>query len=189
MLNCYPLGFYHPSTLVKDAERHGVVRCPIDVTRSRLEMHDRDCGSAACGAPGTQYVAGLREEIALRIESERARRPFDSIADLTARVAPNRRELDALAYAGAFAAFGLARRDGAMAGGGGRARSHEPACRREAARRRGSAGRDGADRRNAGGLRRHRTHHRTSSDGVSARRFERARSAQRRRARARQARG
>ena len=24
MLNCYPLGFYHPSTLVKDAERHGV---------------------------------------------------------------------------------------------------------------------------------------------------------------------
>src|SRR5580704_9290159 len=34
MLNCYPLGFYHPSTLVKDAERHGVVMAPIDVTRS-----------------------------------------------------------------------------------------------------------------------------------------------------------
>src|SRR3984893_6373525 len=34
MLNCYPLGFYHPSTLVKDAARHGVAVLPIDVTRS-----------------------------------------------------------------------------------------------------------------------------------------------------------
>ena len=34
MLNCYPLGFYHPATLVKDAQRHGVVILPIDVTRS-----------------------------------------------------------------------------------------------------------------------------------------------------------
>ena len=34
MLNCYPLGVSHPSTLVKDAERHGVVMAPIDVTRS-----------------------------------------------------------------------------------------------------------------------------------------------------------
>src|SRR5262249_34308997 len=34
MLNCYPLGFYHPSTLVKDAQRHGVVALPVDVTRS-----------------------------------------------------------------------------------------------------------------------------------------------------------
>src|SRR6266851_4080459 len=34
MLNCYPLGFYHPATLVKDAQRHGVAALPIDVTRS-----------------------------------------------------------------------------------------------------------------------------------------------------------
>src|SRR5216684_1147713 len=34
MLNCYPLGFYHPSTLVKDAERHGAIALPVDVTRS-----------------------------------------------------------------------------------------------------------------------------------------------------------
>src|SRR6202043_1364930 len=44
MLNCYPLGFYHPSTLVKDAERHGVVMAPIDVTRSdwRCTLERRD---------------------------------------------------------------------------------------------------------------------------------------------------
>src|SRR6202045_2796655 len=111
MLNCYPLGFYHPSTLVKDAARHGVVVLPIDVTCSSwkctIEIVDRQPAMRM----GLRYVTGLREEVGLRIESERARRQFDSIAGLTARVGPNRREIDALAYAGAFASFGMARRD------------------------------------------------------------------------------
>ena len=111
MLNCYPLGFYHPSTLVKDAARHGVVAMPVDVTRSSWKCTIEIVDRRPAVRMGLRYVTGLREEIALRIESERARRQFDSIADLTARVGPNRREIDALAYAGAFAAFGLARRD------------------------------------------------------------------------------
>ena len=111
MLNCYPLGFYHPSTLVKDATRHGVVALPIDVTRSDWKCTIEIVDGRPATRMGLRYVTGLREEVGLRIESERARRQFDSIADLTARVGPNRRELDALAYAGAFAAFGLARRD------------------------------------------------------------------------------
>jgi error-prone DNA polymerase len=45
MLNCYPLGFYHPATLVKDAARHNVTVLPIDVMRSAwnctLERGDR----------------------------------------------------------------------------------------------------------------------------------------------------
>jgi error-prone DNA polymerase len=120
MLNCYPLGFYHPSTLVKDAERHGVVMAPIDVTRS-----DWRCTLSVPSPPsegegqgegafalrlGLRYVTGLRAETGARIERERAIRPFVSIADFTARAAPNHRELDALAYAGAFAAFGMGRR-------------------------------------------------------------------------------
>ena len=111
MLNCYPLGFYHPSTLVKDAARHGVVALPIDVTRSSWKCTIEIADRRPAIRMGLRYVTGLREEIALRIESERARRQFDSIADLTARVGPNRREIDALAYAGAFAAFGMTRRD------------------------------------------------------------------------------
>jgi error-prone DNA polymerase len=146
MLNCYPLGFYHPSTLVKDAERHGVVMAPIDVTRSdwrcTLERKDLfptlslDKGRGTGASPalatssmpsppsggegpgegafalrlGLKYLTGLRAETGARIERERAVRPFASIADFTARAAPNRRELDALAYAGAFAAFGMHRR-------------------------------------------------------------------------------
>jgi error-prone DNA polymerase len=107
MLNCYPLGFYHPATLVKDAERHQVTIWPIDVARS-----DWRC-TIERGAIrlGLKYVAGLREVTGLRIERERIARPFTSIADFTARVAPNKRELDATAYAGAFAAFGLTRRE------------------------------------------------------------------------------
>jgi error-prone DNA polymerase len=107
MLNCYPLGFYHPATLVKDAERHQVKIQPIDVAQS-----DWRC-TIERGAIrlGLKYVAGLREETGLRAERERIARPFDSIADFTARVAPNKRELDAIAYAGAFAAFGLTRRE------------------------------------------------------------------------------
>ncbi|HVA80816.1 MAG TPA: error-prone DNA polymerase, partial [Candidatus Binataceae bacterium] len=109
MLNCYPLGFYSPATLIKDAQRHAVDVLPLDVTRS-----DWKCileRAPLCVRMGLRYVTGLREETGRRAEGERARRPFESIADFTARVGPNRRELDALAYAGAFAAFGMTRRD------------------------------------------------------------------------------
>jgi error-prone DNA polymerase len=34
LLNNQPMGFYHPSTIVKDAQRHGLKMRPVDVTRS-----------------------------------------------------------------------------------------------------------------------------------------------------------
>jgi error-prone DNA polymerase len=34
LLNNQPMGFYHPATLVKDAQRHGLKILPIDVTKS-----------------------------------------------------------------------------------------------------------------------------------------------------------
>src|SRR4029077_17583154 len=34
LLNNQPMGFYHPATLVKDAQRHGLKIFPIDVTKS-----------------------------------------------------------------------------------------------------------------------------------------------------------
>src|SRR5207253_3525968 len=34
LLNNQPMGFYHPSTLVKDAQRHGVRVLPVDITCS-----------------------------------------------------------------------------------------------------------------------------------------------------------
>ncbi|MBZ5628723.1 MAG: error-prone DNA polymerase, partial [Acidobacteriia bacterium] len=34
LLNNQPMGFYHPSTIVKDAQRHGLKVLPVDVTKS-----------------------------------------------------------------------------------------------------------------------------------------------------------
>jgi error-prone DNA polymerase len=151
MLNCYPMGFYHPATLVKDAQHHGVTILPIDVTCSdglctleplnippprfpagEAEGHGSRSSIRETHAPrvgvqpnstmparitnlalrlGLKYVTGLREDAGRRIVAERERHPFASLADFTARTAPNRRELDALSYSGSFAAFGLNRRE------------------------------------------------------------------------------
>ncbi len=107
MLNHWPLGFYHPATLVKDAERHGVEVRPIDVTRS----HWRCTIEQGSLRLGLRYVRGLREEAAKRIEAERTSSPFSSLADFARRTALRRDELDTLAHLGALAGFGADRRE------------------------------------------------------------------------------
>ena len=47
LLNNQPMGFYHPATLVKDAQRHGVRFAPIDVQISTGRVSFRR--TAACG--------------------------------------------------------------------------------------------------------------------------------------------
>jgi error-prone DNA polymerase len=178
MLNNWPLGFYHPATLVKDAQRHGLRVLPIDVTHSSwkctLERLDEraltlepsgkgsppyqggvrggwtGCGNSTSPFPllgkegvhwpnrtarpeeppssggvsnhasrithhalrlGLRYVAGLREEVARRIEAERGRTPFTSVADVAIRCGLRDNELANLAHIGAFAAFDLTRRE------------------------------------------------------------------------------
>ncbi|MEP7307904.1 MAG: DNA polymerase III subunit alpha [Acidobacteriota bacterium] len=68
LLNNQPMGFYHPSTLVKDAQRRGVRFHPIDVQRS-----DWDCTVESDGAIrlGLRYVNGLREQVGRSIASAR----------------------------------------------------------------------------------------------------------------------
>jgi error-prone DNA polymerase len=60
LLNNQPMGFYHPATLVKDAQRRGVVFHPIDV-----QVSDWDCTVEDGGAIrlGLRYVRGLRAEV------------------------------------------------------------------------------------------------------------------------------
>ena len=66
LLNNQPMGFYHPSTLVKDAQRRGVRFHPIDV-----QVSDWDCTVEADGAIrlGLRYVSGLREQAGRAIAS------------------------------------------------------------------------------------------------------------------------
>jgi error-prone DNA polymerase len=59
MLNNQPMGFYHPSTLVKDAQRHGVRFAPIDVQVSDWLCRVEPDGRVRLGL---MYVNGLRKE-------------------------------------------------------------------------------------------------------------------------------
>jgi error-prone DNA polymerase len=69
LLNNQPMGFYHPSTLVKDAQRRGVRFQPIDV-----QISGWDCTVEQDGAIrlGLRYVNGLRQEVGTKIATERA---------------------------------------------------------------------------------------------------------------------
>ncbi len=114
LLNNQPMGFYHPSTIVKDAQRHGLRVCPVDIMWSEwpctLEAETPTMGdtrSALAMRMGFRYAKGLREESAQAIVRERNRRPFDSIADLAHRVPELRRnDLVLLASIGALNSIG-----------------------------------------------------------------------------------
>jgi error-prone DNA polymerase len=64
MLNNQPMGFYHPATLVKDAQRRGVRFAPIDV-----QVSDWECRIEADGRVrlGLMYVNGLRKDAGQKI--------------------------------------------------------------------------------------------------------------------------
>ncbi len=104
LLNAQPMGFYSAATLVKDAQRHGVVVLPIDAARSQWRSVLEAAPDAANAVRlGLRLVSGLREETAERLGAERARQPFASAADFAARVRPRPEELAALAELGALA--------------------------------------------------------------------------------------
>jgi error-prone DNA polymerase len=112
LLNAWPMGFYHPATLVKDGERRGVRFLTVDVTRSAwrctLETMPASDGMRPLGVRlGLRYVAGLRREAAERLV---AARPVGSVAEAAQAGRLRRDEVEMLAHAGAFAAFGLTRR-------------------------------------------------------------------------------
>ncbi len=115
MLNSQPLGFYGPSQLVQDAQRHGVEVRAADVSHSDWDCTTEFLGSypASGSAPhcvsapikqpairlGLRVVSGLREDVGQRIATERAIAPFSSTQDLALRCALNEADLKVLASA------------------------------------------------------------------------------------------
>ncbi len=106
LLNNQPMGFYHPFTLVKDSQRHGVSFRPVDVTRSGWDCALED-GDVRLGL---RYVTGLRSEAGERIEAARSEAPFVSLQDFVDRSSLRHDERQRLAEIGALNAFGLTRR-------------------------------------------------------------------------------
>jgi error-prone DNA polymerase len=126
MLNSQPLGFYTPSQLVQDAQRHGVEVRPVDVTAS-----DWDCTLEPPGAAreadepvtgegstlqpavrlGLRMVAGLGEAAGRRIVAARGVSPvFEGAEDLALRAGLDRGDLSVLAAADALSALAGHRR-------------------------------------------------------------------------------
>src|SRR5688572_14564888 len=60
LLNNQPMGFYHPATLVKDAQRRGVRFHPIDVQQSDWLCRVEDDGAIRLGL---MYVNSLRKDV------------------------------------------------------------------------------------------------------------------------------
>ncbi|MES2582179.1 MAG: error-prone DNA polymerase [Pseudomonadota bacterium] len=119
LLNSQPLGFYGPSQLVQDAQRHGVEVRRVDVSHSdwdcTLECMGSDHRFAqqnACSDPirseqpavrlGLRMVSGLRHEVGERIYAARVQQAFTSTQDLALRCGLNEVDLKALASADAL---------------------------------------------------------------------------------------
>ena len=106
LINSQPIGFYAPAQLVRDAREHGVEVRPICVCNSDWDCTlERRADDAPALRLGLRMVKGLGEEAAERVVAARRASPFASVQDLTMRARLARRELEALADAGAMRAL------------------------------------------------------------------------------------
>ena len=102
LINNYPMGFYHPATIIKDAQRHGLkARCvDINVSEWNCTLESRELRL------GFRMVRGMRQDVAEAIVRARNAASFISIDDLVRRVPVLRKnELTMLAQIGALNAL------------------------------------------------------------------------------------
>ncbi len=106
LINSQPMGFYAPAQLLRDAQAHGVEVHPVDVRVSAAACTlEPGAGGAAALRLGLDCVQGLSADAQERIVVARQRAAFLGTQDLGERAALNRRDLEALAAAGALAAL------------------------------------------------------------------------------------
>ena len=102
LLNAQPMGFYPPSSLVRDAQRRGVEVLPPHVNRSRAKCAIED-GAVRIGLG---YVTSVGEQDALELE---AGQPYADLGDLARRAAAKQDALEAIVAAGACDEWGARR--------------------------------------------------------------------------------
>ena len=112
LINSQPMGFYSASTILQDAQKHGVEVRPVSVERSDWDctIETDDMGRAAARI-GLRQIKGMSEASGRRIEAARRERPFANLEDLASRCALKHDELEALAEAGALDALVPGRRE------------------------------------------------------------------------------
>ncbi len=106
LLNAQPMGFYPPSSLVRDAQRRGVEVRPPDVNLSETRC-TWDEGAVRMGL---EYVKSVGEDDADALVAEReANGAYAGVGDLARRVPLDARELEALLRSGACDSWGKRR--------------------------------------------------------------------------------
>jgi len=116
LLNSQPMGFYAPAQLVADARRHGVEARPAAADASTWDctLEPVPDGAPQAGADsqlraapalrlGLRLVKGLSRAGADRLVAAREEMPFVDVRDMARRARLERRDLQALADAGALA--------------------------------------------------------------------------------------
>jgi error-prone DNA polymerase len=106
LLNSQPMGFYSPSQLVQDAQRHDVtVRSPdVGVSEWECTLEHPALRLGLC------LVKGLSEAGGKRVAAARKEAAFANVNDLVRRAQLNQRDSEALAAAGALASLSGHRR-------------------------------------------------------------------------------
>lgn len=112
LLNSQPMGFYHPSTLLHDAQRRGVKVLPVEINRSHWDNRLEEKGVVRLGF---RQIHGLSQHTGLALEKGR---PYATLLEVVEKLkkllAPRsltKRELFLLASVHAFDCFGATRRE------------------------------------------------------------------------------
>jgi error-prone DNA polymerase len=133
LLRNQPMGFYSPASLIADARRHGVPIRRIDVNASQAHASLESIVDGEEYRPEHQFASpfpqpairlgmadvrnlGLAAAEAIAAERER-NGAFASLEDFVRRTGVSTRALESLATAGAFAGFGVNRREALWAVG------------------------------------------------------------------------
>jgi error-prone DNA polymerase len=120
LLNSQPMGFYSPSQLVQDAQRHGVEVRAVDFHHSHWDATLEESNSSQPAVRlGFNIVRGISQDVAWRIEEARAVQPFANLNDAAMRAQLSKQDLQMLAHANALLSLSGHRRQAlwhAMAG-------------------------------------------------------------------------
>ena len=110
LLNSQPMGFYAPAQIVRDAREHGVEVRPVCVNASSWDCTMEPAGEGLALRLGLRQIRRMREEDARWLCAARGN-GYRDVEDVRRRAGVDRRSIEALAEADAFAALGIVRRE------------------------------------------------------------------------------
>jgi len=114
LLNSQPMGFYSPSQLLQDAQRHGVTIAPLCINQSRYDYHlELDDPHSLPPKPvlrvGLRQIKGIKSTAVDALIAARAEAPFENAADLRARSTIEQQQIELLISGGAFLSLSQSR--------------------------------------------------------------------------------